>query len=300
MDKTSIIEKVYFDPAGFGSISETLKDAKKYDKSITYEDVKKWKASQAFSQKSKMRGMNSFIADAPKEEYQMDLLFFADQPVPNKDKNALLMVDIFSKYTEVVRIKSKQIPDVLKGIKECIAKMGGKPKTIYADNEGAFVSNQVKKYLQDEGIRLLTTLGHAPVAERQIRTVKSMIYKRIEHTGQNWWDVLYPVLLTYNNKMIHNVTKFTPADAMKASNTAEVKFNLELKKRSTRKYPDISIGSSVRIFKKKDKLDKERISNWTDNKYKVIEIEESMGQKFYKVEGRDKALMRSEILLVDG
>ena len=32
MDKTSIIEKVYFDPAGFGSISETLKDAQKYDK----------------------------------------------------------------------------------------------------------------------------------------------------------------------------------------------------------------------------------------------------------------------------
>ena len=54
MDKTSIIEKVYFDPAGFGSISETLKDAKKYDKTITYEDVKKWKASQAFGQKAKM------------------------------------------------------------------------------------------------------------------------------------------------------------------------------------------------------------------------------------------------------
>ena len=34
-EKTKIIEKVYFDPAGFGSIAETLKD-----KSITYEDVK--------------------------------------------------------------------------------------------------------------------------------------------------------------------------------------------------------------------------------------------------------------------
>ena len=28
----------------------------------------------------------------------------------------------------------------------------------------------------------------------------------------------------------HNVTKMTPADAMKPSNTAQVKFNLELKK----------------------------------------------------------------------
>eukprot|EP00973_Karenia_brevis_P075368 10471040-Karenia_brevis.AAC.1 len=85
-----------------------------------------------------MRGSNSFIADAPKDEYQMDLLFFADQPVSNEDKNALLMVDIFSKYTQVVKVKSKQIPDVLEGIKECIAKMGGKPSTIYSDNEGAF------------------------------------------------------------------------------------------------------------------------------------------------------------------
>ena len=42
-DKIKIVEKVYFDPAGFGSIAETLKDAKKYDKTITYEDDKKWK-----------------------------------------------------------------------------------------------------------------------------------------------------------------------------------------------------------------------------------------------------------------
>ena len=66
-DKNKIIEKVYYDPAGYGSISETLKDAKKYDKSITYEDVKKWKASQTFGQKDKPRGMNSFIADVPHE-----------------------------------------------------------------------------------------------------------------------------------------------------------------------------------------------------------------------------------------
>lgn len=298
-DKIQIIEKVYYDPAGFGSIAETLKDARKYDKTITYEDVRKWKASQAFGQKRKMRGSNSFIADAPKDEYQMDLLFFADQPVSNEDKNALLMVDIFSKYTQVVKVKSKQIPDVQVGIKECIAKMGGKPSTIFSDNEGAFVSNEIQKYFEDEGIRHLTTLGHAPVAERQIRTIKSMIYQRIEHTKQNWWEVLYPVLLTYNHKMVHSVTKMTPAEAMKPSNALEVKFNLELKKRASRTYPKLSVGDTVRIFKKKDKLDKERVSHWTSNKYKITDITESMGQKFYKVEGRDKKLMRSEILLVD-
>ena len=243
--------------------------------------------------------MNSFNADAPREEYQMDLFFFAEQPVAPQLKNALLMVDIFSKYTQVVPCRSKQIPDVLNAIKECLDKMGGKPKTIYIDNEGAFVSNEIQKYFEDEKIRHLTTLGHAPVAERQIRTMKDMIYKRIEYTKKEWWEVIYPVLLTYNKKMVHSVTKHTPEEALKPSNKSMVKFNLELKKRSSRRYPDIEVGDTVRIFKKKDKLDKERISNWSSKKYKVKDIKESMNQKFYELEGYDKTLMRSELLLLD-
>jgi hypothetical protein len=40
--KDDIIEKVYTDPAGFGSIQNTFNDAYKLDKSITLEDVKLW------------------------------------------------------------------------------------------------------------------------------------------------------------------------------------------------------------------------------------------------------------------
>ena len=54
-----------------------------------------------------------------------------------------------------------------------------------------------------------------------------------------------------------------------------------------------------KLIQRKDKLDKERVSNWSNDKYKVEAIQESMGQKFYKLEGRDKALMRSELLLID-
>ena len=125
--------------------------------------------------------------------------------------------------------------------------MGGKPKTIYSDNEPSFISNEVQKYFDEEKIRHLTTLGHAPVAERQIRTIKDMIYKRIEYTKKEWWEVLYPVLLTYNKKMVHSVTKHTPDEAMKPGNKSNVKFNLELKKRSSRRYPDIEVGDTVRI-----------------------------------------------------
>ena len=85
------------------------------------------------------------------------------------------MVDIFTKYTVVVPVKTKQIPDITVAIEEAVKKMGKKPKTVYSDNEGAFVSNFIQMYFKNNNIRHITTLGHAPVAERQIRTIKNMI-----------------------------------------------------------------------------------------------------------------------------
>ncbi len=105
-------------------------------------------------------------------------------------------------------------------------------------------------------------------------------------------------LLTYNNKTVHNVTKMTPNEATKPSKTASVKINLEMNRRSGRKYPEIEVGDQVRVFRKRDKLDKERAPRWSENKYEVTEIVYSLEQKFYHIAGRDKPLMRSEILLV--
>ena len=252
--KIKAIEKIYYDPAGFGSIKETLKDVKKYDPSFTADDIKKWKAKQDFGQKAKMRGMNSFIAEKPKEEYQMDLFFFADQDLERKFTIALLMVDIFTKWTQVVQVPSKKWPAVLEGIKKLIPMMGGKPKTIYSDDEGAFSkSTEIQKYFEDEDIRHLVTKSHAPVAERQIRTFKDMIYKRLEapkNEGKQWFELLDQVLLTYNRHREHASTKMTPHQARQNNNQQSVKFNLELKRQHGRKYPEISVGDIVKVYKK--------------------------------------------------
>ena len=85
--------------------------------------------------------------------------------------------------------------------------MGGYPEVIYSDNEACFSSTKIKEYYREHKIKNIITLNHAPVAERQIRTIKDMIYKRVENTGKPWTDLLYQVLLTYNNKMVHSATK---------------------------------------------------------------------------------------------
>ena len=91
----------------------------------------------------------------------------------------------------------------------------------------------------------------------------------------------------------------TPHQARQNNNQQLVKFNLELTRQHSRKYPEISVGDLVKIYKKKDKLDKERVSHYLPKKYKVVAIEPSFGQQFYRVEGMGRALMRSELLRID-
>ena len=149
------------------------------------------------------------------------------------------------------------------------------------------------------------TRSHAAVAERTIRTVKAMIDNRIEsakkrdNQDKRWIDVLYPVLITYNQKNKHSATKMTPKEAMKPSNHLQVKANLELTRKHTRKYPEITVGDYVKIYNKKDKLDKARIPVWSKENFKVESINHSMGQDVYKSEGRPRELMRSEMFLAN-
>ena len=114
-------------------------------------------------------------------------------------------------------------------------------------------------------------------------------------------DVIFEVLQTYNHKMVHTVTKFTPVEAMKPGNLAQVKFNLELRAKKQRTYPDLKVGDYVKIFHKKDKLDKERHSNWMPNKENIKELKESMGQTFYVIDNirRPNPLVRRDLLKVD-
>ena len=121
------------------------------------------------------------------------------------------MVDIFSTCCVVVPIKTKQPHDVLEGSKECIKQDQAKPDSIYSDEEGSFVSNKVQYYLRSESIRHIITRGHAPVAERTIRTIKDLLYRRVDGKDNPiWTDHIKAVLDAYTNKMVHSATGFTP------------------------------------------------------------------------------------------
>ena len=98
-----IINKVYYDPVGHGSITSTFKEAFQPDKPITLNAVKQWFKSNLETTKQ-VKGSNSFVAPYPYYDYQLDLMFFSDLENQNFEQG-MLCIDIFTKYAVVVPIK---------------------------------------------------------------------------------------------------------------------------------------------------------------------------------------------------
>ena len=294
MDKNNIINNVYKDKSGFSSIQKTYQEANAKDSTITLQNVRDWFAKNV-ERKKQLKGYNSFINDGAQEEYQVDLAFFKAK---DKIEIGLVMIDIFSKYAVVIPIASKETPDVIAGMMEGFQKMGGKPKCIYSDNEGALGSSLFDEFCENHKVKLITTRTHAWVAERFIRTLKDMINKRIENTEKTWKDVLFEVLLTYNNKDVHTATGLTPDQAKLDKYRLQTKMNLELHRISKRRYPTIDVDDQVKLYKKKGRFDKENTSVWLPQTHTVALITESMGQKFYHITGHKKPFLRHEILKV--
>ena len=94
-------------------------------------------------QKKQLSGNHSFIAPHPYFEFQLDLFFINDIP-KQKFKVGMVLIDIFTSYSTVIPVKSKQPPDIIAGVMEGIQKMKGKPEIIYSDEEGSLFKKQLK------------------------------------------------------------------------------------------------------------------------------------------------------------
>ena len=129
------------------------------------------------------------------------------EPTKKEPRYALVVIDIFSKYADVIPMKKNNSESVLEALKQAFKTMGF-PMSIYSDNDGAFQS-VVKKFFDHEGIQHIVTQTHANVAERFIRTMKNMIHDRVRFNKAGLSSMPTPALNKYNSTK-HSSTKMTP------------------------------------------------------------------------------------------
>ena len=103
----------------------------------------------------------------------------------------------------------------------------------------------------------------------------------------------------YNNKHTSRATGFTPNHGRLATNRLEARTKMLFNAKRGRKYPNISVGDAVKVYNKRPNFSKERVPVWSANSYQVLKIEEDHGQKYYYLAGRERPLLRHEILLAN-
>ena len=309
MNKNEVLSDLYYDiESGFGSAKSLYDDAIKKGLVITQQEVKDWLKSQSLKQRKGYKNYNSFSTPFARAVFSCDIMdmisLMKDTRTYNKDtkRYGLVCIDNFSKKCHVVAIANKDGETLYDAFLECF-KVMGHPQSVYSDDEGGFKYKKFQDYLKGEGITHLTTLTHANVAERVIRTLKKMISDRLQIHKGSWTIMLKPVLDKYNGKMIHSTTGLTPNNAHKDENSVEVQVNSVMKEKYLRKYPNIKEGDDVRVFVKGKgnyTSRKESSTQWSTRTYEVKEVaRDPQLNKYYKLEDLPKKCMRHEILLVN-
>jgi len=299
LSNDELLTLLYYDvKTGFTSAQELYRQAKAEKNTILFDDVKKWLANQPNKQRQAYKGAgNSYIANFPRDQYQMDIGDMVElRKKDTQPRYMLSIIDIFSKYAMVFVLKDKTADEVFKAIQTAFKTMGI-PRSVYTD-EGSEFKGKVNELFKGEGIKHITTVTHAHVVERFIRTIKNGIHDRVRFNNAPWEDMLPHVIKKYNNT-IHTSTGFKPKDAIDDKHALEIKIKLEMNRQKKRLYPNISVGDKVKIFRKAGKYGeaKESKSRWTDETYNVIGISEGFN-KTYRLEGKAKAYLRHELLLV--
>ena len=164
----------------------------------------------------------------PWQDVAIDLL----GPLPSGE-NLLVIVDYYSRFFEVVIMKSITTQKVIEVLKPIFARYGY-PFSLKSDNGAQFVSGEFEEFLTENGIEHRTSPPLWPQAngevERQNRTLlKALKVAHVEN--KKWQDELNKFLLAYRTTP-HSSTGVSPSSLM---------FGRELKTKLPQLRPDKSI-----------------------------------------------------------
>ena len=146
--------------------------------------------------------------------------------------------------------------------------MGKKPEMVYTDAEAGLTGTKTQEWFRKKKVAHNITLKHAPVAERMIGYIKNQIINAMRGTDKKWWEVVGDVVREYNEKRVSRSTLMTPNKAAKYENQANVKTQLESKRKTDAPHPRLDPGDKVRVIVKK-KFEKGYMPDWSDEVYTV-------------------------------
>ena len=298
-----LLAELYRSPRiGLRNDLKLYKIAKERDPNITLKDVQNFLRSSVTHTTHLLKRTKKFprrrvVISKPRHTLTCDLADMSHLSKYN-DNNRFLLVclDAFSRFMEVIPLRSKQADVVLKGMKEILDKPNWQGiKKLWTDRGKEYYNAKLKSYLREKGIKLYSVYSplKASLVERAQRTLKSVLYKYMtEYNTFEYLSVLPEVVKGYNNHAHHRILQNTPARVheMKDPDSIIRQFHrMHYKKRPhTRKKSSkpLAIGATVRLVgsSRTSPFAKGYLAHNTTEIFKIRKIDTSQPITTYFVE----------------
>jgi len=158
----------------------------------------------------------------PRQIWQMDTIHLKRDEIARDNDNyqyVLVIIDIFSKYVYVKKIKSTLSTEVADHL-EKIFHLGDIPEVIMSDNGPEFIGDRLKILLTKFNVKHRFTPSYSPqtngFAENKNKLVKALLFMYFVRQNKQkatqpfkYIDILYKISFTINSS-IHSTTKLTP------------------------------------------------------------------------------------------
>nr|CAD2170511.1 unnamed protein product [Meloidogyne enterolobii]CAD2180561.1 unnamed protein product [Meloidogyne enterolobii] len=284
----SILDRLYKDinsSTCFTSLEPLLREAKRVDKSITRDAVKKYLSTQntytlhrrAVRKYKRMRT----LAAGLHTEWQADLSIFDRLSSQNKGfKYLLVCIDTLSRMIFVEPVKSKHSEKMIDAFKRLFSRIKIVPWKLLTDQGLEFTAKEVKKYFKSidmEHFSMFTSpQWHAGMAERANRSIKERLYRYFtEKRTLKWVDVIQDIVNAINNSFNSSIG-MRPIDVT-YKNAEGLRLKLKEQAReevapNRWKHTDFSVGDKVRIEKYKHVFQKGYLPNFTDEIFVIKQV----------------------------
>ena len=231
------IEKVFTTPGNPGSFGglyavyrEVNRDGGRY---IPITRVKKWLiTNRAFSihrqPKRKFR-RRKVITSGPNIQFQADLIDMQELAEFNDGYRYILtVIDVFSKFSYAVPLKSKHGEEVVRGFQLIKSRGAVLPKILQTDKGKEFLNDKFKEWCKKNRIKMFSSEDDqmkASIVERYNSTLENKLSRMMSHFNTNvWLDELDEIVFSINHSYNSSIRR-TPA-SVNYENMSEVFFTL--------------------------------------------------------------------------
>ena len=230
------------------------------------------------------------IAFRINEIWSLDLAFVDKLSKYNKGiKYLLVAVDVLSRYLRVEPLKTKEAKDCATAFAKMIRTK--KPEKVWTD-KGTEFKGEFKKYCGKRGIETYTTQSEtkSAFAERNIRSLKTIIYKFLE---DKWtWKYIdnLPDFVNTINSRVNRVTKLAPNKVFKKHEPFLVSLATEQSNKFLR-LPKLKIGDFVRIAKPDLPFRKGYKQSFTDEVFTVEKVNTLNPPTYTLIDAKDEKIL---------